>query len=287
MGLPPELTVNEYEELTDGILDKCEEYDITLIGGDINQNTEIILCGTSIGKVNDEFKLQTDIKPDDLIAVTGELGGPAAALDLIYGNNDIPEEDWQDAVQIIGWMYQFYNIEPKAKVFSKSGGAKITKEEIPAATQLFTPEWIVKYMVENSLGKLWIEGHPDDNLKANWKYYLDEAEQEPEVESQLQKIRADYANIKPEEIKVIDPCMGSGHILVYAFDVLMQIYQTSGYGKQEAVRLIIERNLYGLDIDDRAAQLAYFTVMMKARQYDRRFRAVPRDQPAFPRARDQ
>ena len=192
--------------------------------------------------------------------------------DSIIGRmvTDIPEEDWQDAVQIIGWMYQFYNIEPKAKVFSKTGGAKITKEEIPAATQLFTPEWIVRYMVENSLGKLWIEGHPDDNLKSNWKYYLDEAEQEPAVEAELQKIRADYANIKPEEIKVIDPCMGSGHILVYAFDVLMQIYVAAGYSERDAVKSILENNLYGLDIDDRAGQLAYFAVMMKARKYSHR-----------------
>lgn len=192
--------------------------------------------------------------------------------DSIIGRmvNEIPEEDWQDAVQIIGWMYQFYNIEPKAKVFSKTGGAKITKEEIPAATQLFTPEWIVKYMVENSLGKLWIEGHPDENLKANWKYYLDEAEQEPAVEAELQKIRTEYANIKPEDIKIIDPCMGSGHILVYAFDVLMQIYIANGYSERDAVKSILENNIYGLDIDDRAGQLAYFAVMMKARKYSRR-----------------
>lgn len=203
-----------------------------------------------------------------------ELLFPANLLraDSIIGRmvNEIPEEDWQDAVQIIGWMYQFYNIEPKAKVFSKTGGAKITKEEIPAATQLFTPEWIVKYMVENSLGKLWIEGHPDENLKANWKYYLDEAEQEPAVEAELQKIRTEYANIKPEDIKIIDPCMGSGHILVYAFDVLMQIYIAAGYSERDAAKSILENNIYGFDIDDRAGQLAYFAVMMKARKYNRR-----------------
>ena len=203
-----------------------------------------------------------------------ELLFPANLLrsDSIIGRmvNEIPEEDWQDAVQIIGWMYQFYNIEPKAKVFSKTGGAKITKEEIPAATQLFTPEWIVKYMVENSLGKLWIEGHPDENLKANWKYYLDEAEQEPAVEAELQKIRSEYANIKPEDIKIIDPCMGSGHILVYAFDVLMQIYIAAGYSERDAAKSILENNIYGFDIDDRAGQLAYFAVMMKARKYSRR-----------------
>jgi len=182
----------------------------------------------------------------------------------------IPEEDWKDAVQIIGWLYQFYNIEPKAEVFAKKTG-KISKEEIPAATQLFTPDWIVRYMVENSLGRLWIEGHPDENLRANWAYYLDEAEQEPEVKSQLEKIRREYAGIAPEQIKCIDPCSGSGHICAYMFDVLMQIYEAYGYTARDAVRSIVENNIYGLDIDERAAQLAYFSVMMKARQYDRRY----------------
>ena len=186
----------------------------------------------------------------------------------------IPQEDWTDQVQIIGWLYQYYNSEKKDAVFAAlKKNIKITKENIPAATQLFTPDWIVRYMVENSLGRLWVEGHPDEELKSGWKYYLEEAEQEPAVQKQLAEIRREYASMTPEDIKCIDPCMGSGHILAYLFDVLMQIYQTSGYGKQEAVRLIIERNLYGLDIDDRAAQLAYFTVMMKARQYDRRFLA--------------
>lgn len=181
----------------------------------------------------------------------------------------IPEDDWKDAVQIIGWLYQFYNIEPKAEVFAKNG--KISKEEIPAATQLFTPDWIVRYMVENSLGRLWVEGHPNEELKSEWKYYLDEAEQEPDVQVQLEKIRKEYADITPENIKCIDPCSGSGHILAYMFDVLMQIYDAYGYTTQEAVRSIVENNIYGLDIDERAAQLAYFSVMMKARQYDRRF----------------
>ena len=184
----------------------------------------------------------------------------------------IPEDDWKDAVQIIGWLYQFYNIEPKAEVFAKKTG-KISKEEIPAATQLFTPDWIVRYMVENSLGRLWIEGHPNDELRTGWQYYLDEAKQEPAVETQLAAIRKEYASITPEQIKCIDPCAGSGHILAYMFDVLMQIYETYGYTTHEAVRSIIENNLYGLDIDDRAAQLAYFAVMMKARKYDRRFLA--------------
>jgi len=184
----------------------------------------------------------------------------------------IPEEDWKDAVQIIGWMYQYYNSEKKDEVFAAlKKNVKITKENIPAATQLFTPDWIVRYMVENSLGRLWVEGHPNEELKANWKYYLEEAEQEPEVEAELVKIRAEYAQLTPEDIRCIDPCQGSGHILVYMFDVLMQIYESYGYTTQEAVANIVKNNIYGLDIDERAAQLSYFAVMMKACQYDKRF----------------
>ena len=187
---------------------------------------------------------------------------------------DIPEEDWTDAVQIIGWLYQYYNSELKDETFALlKKNVKITKERIPAATQLFTPDWIVRYMVENSLGRLWYEGHKDFD-KSQWKYYLDEAEQEPEVEAELDKIRAEYSQIRAEEIKVIDPCMGSGHILVYAFDVLMQIYTSVGWSERDAARSIIENNLYGLDIDDRAGQLAYFAVMMKARKYSRRIMSL-------------
>ena len=188
--------------------------------------------------------------------------------------HDIPEEDFNiemgGQVEIIGWMYQYYNTEPKAKVFNRPSGQKIKKEEVPAATQLFTPDWIVRYMVENSLGRLWLEGHPSDSLKSNWIYYLEEAQQEPEVQAQLEELRKDRKNIQPEDIKIIDPCMGSGHILVYAFDVLMDIYREQGYVDREAAQSIIENNLYGLDIDQRAFQLAYFAVMMKGRQYDRR-----------------
>lgn len=186
--------------------------------------------------------------------------------------HDIPEDDFNiergGQVEIIGWLYQYYNTEPKAAAFAKNG--KITKEEIPAVTQLFTPDWIVRYMVENSLGRLWVEGHPECGLKENWKYYLEEAQQEPEVQVKLAEIRKEYAALNPEDIKLIDPCMGSGHILVYAFDVLMQIYESAGYSQRDAAKSILENNIYGLDIDDRAYQLAYFAVMMKARQYNRR-----------------
>lgn len=204
----------------------------------------------------------------------------------------IPEDDWKNAVQIIGWLYQYYNSEKKDDVFAAlKKNVKITKENIPAATQLFTPDWIVRYMVENSLGRLWLEGHPDVKSQflpteeeqsayaagnrasedTKWHYYLEEVEQEPEVQAQLAEIRKEYAALTPDQLKVIDPCSGSGHILAYMFDVLMKIYESYGYTTREAVASIVENNLYGLDIDDRAAQLAYFAVMMKARQYDRRF----------------
>lgn len=201
--------------------------------------------------------------PDNLLR-EGSVAGQMISL--------IPEEDWRDQVQIIGWLYQYYNTEPKDKVFADlKKNIKISKEKIPAATQLFTPDWIVRYMVENSLGRLWLEGHPNDALKSGWKYYIEEAEQEPEVQAQLAEIRKGYAALQPEEIRVIDPCMGSGHILCVFFDVLVRIYEDYGYTAREAAVKIVENNLWGLDIDERAAQLAYFAVMMKARQYDRRF----------------
>lgn len=186
--------------------------------------------------------------------------------------SNIPEEDWKDTVQIIGWLYQYYNSEPKDEVFANlKKNIKITKHTIPAATQLFTPDWIVRYMVENSLGRIWVEGHPDEELQSKWKYYLEEAKQEPDVAAKLQEIRKEYADLKPQDIKCIDPCMGSGHILAYMFDVLMDIYRSNGYNDRNAVKEIITNNLFGLDIDKRAAQLAYFEVMMTACKYNRRF----------------
>ena len=214
--------------------------------------------------------------------------------------NDIPTEDWEDAVQIIGWMYQYYNVELKDDTFAKlKKNIKISKERIPAATQLFTPDWIVRYMVENSLGRIYIDKRKNEGVyadgrgldemtwheaeserikaekeiaeKMGWKYYLPEAEQEPEVREQLNKISVEASeNFDITKIKVLDPCMGSGHILVYAFDVLMQMYVEFGYSEREAAKSIVENNLYGLDIDNRAGQLAYFAVMMKARKYNRR-----------------
>ena len=226
---------------------------------------------------------------------------------MYHLTHDIPEQDFdithpdedgkiKGQVEIIGWLYQYYNTEPKNAVFAKNG--KITKEEIPAVTQLFTPDWIVRYMVENSLGRIFIDKRKEQGVYADgrgldemswdeveakrianeeeiagqmgWKYYLPEAAQAKEVRQQLDEIQkqSEYKDVR--DIKVIDPCMGSGHILVYAFDVLMKMYENDGYSQRDAAQSILENNLYGLDIDERAAQLAYFAVMMKARQYDRR-----------------
>lgn len=217
--------------------------------------TELLLNVSVTDQDGIVYHLTHDIKEDDFnISNIGEDGKPTGQ------------------VEIIGWMYQYYNTEPKDEAFALlKKNIKITKERIPAVTQLFTPDWIVRYMVENSVGRLWLEGHEDEELKKGWKYYLDEVEQEADVKEQLNAIREGYKNIKPEEIKVIDPCMGSGHILVYAFDVLMQIYESYGYSQRDAAKSIVENNIYGLDIDDRAFQLAYFAIMMKARSYNRRF----------------
>lgn len=190
--------------------------------------------------------------------------------------HDISEEDFDvnrgGQVEIIGWLYQFYNTEPKQEVDAKvKKGIKVIREDIPAKTQIFTPDWVVRYMVENSLGRIWQERHPSEDLLKNWKYYMQSAEQDANVKKIVESEAASFADLHPENLKCIDPCMGSGHILVYMFDILMQIYEVCGYTTREAVTSIIENNIYGLDIDERAAQLAYFSVMMKARQYDRRF----------------
>ena len=199
------------------------------------------------------------------ISFTNEDGVVRQLIDTI------PENDFESQVEVIGWLYQFYNTELKDETFANlKKRIKISKERIPAATQLFTPDWIVKYMVENSVGRLWLEGHPNNELKSKWQYYVDEAKQEPEVEQQLIAIRKESEILKPEDISVIDPCMGSGHILVYVFEVLMDIYVSEGFTEKDACESILKNNLYGLDIDKRAYQLAYFAVLMKARKYNRR-----------------
>lgn len=208
------------------------------------------------------------------ITSVAELLFPAALLkaDSVLGEMARLDDDCWNEIQVIGWLYQYYNTQLKDETFELlKKNIKITKERIGAATQLFTPEWIVRYMVENSLGRLWLEGHPSETLRMKWRYYMDEAPQEPAVAARLAQLRAPYAALQPDQLTVLDPCMGSGHILVYAFDVLMDIYRSVGYTDRDAVQSIVQNNLYGLDIDDRAAQLAYFAVMMKACEYDRRF----------------
>mgnify|MGYP001060140300 CR=1 FL=1 len=260
------LDANEIYDLLDSgnTLDREKAYRIILVR-QCNELGKII--PEMFEKISDYTEL---LLPDNLL----EEGSVIRKM-----VEDIEEADWKEEVEIIGWMYQYYISEKKDEVFATlKKNVKITKENIPAATQLFTPKWIVKYMVENSLGRLWLEGHPNEELQKEWKYYLEEAEQEPEVEEELRKIREEHSNLTPEDIKILDPCMGSGHILVYAFDVLYEIYKTAGYSERGIPRMILQNNLYGLDIDDRAAQLASFALIMKARHYNRRlFREIERE----------
>ncbi len=186
----------------------------------------------------------------------------------------IKEKDWTREVEIIGWLYQYYNAEKKDDVFADlRKNIKISKENVPAATQLFTPRWIVQYMVDNSLGRLWVDSHNDGELQEKLPYYLESAKQPKEVIKELERIT--NKNIDPETITFLDPCMGSGHILVYAFEVLYEIYLSQGYRDRDIPKLILENNLYGLEIDKRATQLAYFALIMKGRQYNSRMFDTP------------
>ena len=262
---------NEFKPdlLTDAIHVELEGLDKQKVFDYIEENKQeelykyllLTLCNDMNQYLPDMFTSIKDYKtllfPDNLLKEDSVLAK------LIM---DIDEDSWTDQVQIIGWLYQYYNSELKDIVMKKKN---YTKDDIPAATQLFTPDWIVRYMTENSLGRLWLDGHPDFD-HSDWKYYLEEAKQEPEVIEQLNKIKEEHAKLKPEDIKVIDPCMGSGHILVYAFDVLMDIYRDAGYSDRDTAKSILENNLYGLEIDERAYHLAYFALMMKARSYNRR-----------------
>ncbi len=285
------MEVNEYLPTGVRVLSSAQEGkkepdvigEVTNIADDLDLNLDVVYRLQDENKTEDLFKYILikqcnklgDIMPmmfekiqdyTELLLPDNLLGEGSVLRNLV---SMIDEDDWKEQVEIIGWLYQYYISEKKDEVFADlKKNKKITKENIPAATQLFTPKWIVKYMVENSLGRLWLESHPNEDLQQQWKYYLEEAEQEPEVQVQLEKLK--NKELSPEDITVLDPCMGSGHILVYAFDVLYSIYQHAGYSEREIPQLILEKNLYGLDIDDRAAQLAYFALMMKARSYNRR-----------------
>ncbi|HDR8105860.1 BREX-1 system adenine-specific DNA-methyltransferase PglX [Bacillus cereus] len=285
------MEVNEYLPTGVRVLSSTQEGknepdvigEVTNIAEDLDLNLDIVYRLQDENKTEDLFKyilikqcnklgeimpmmFETIQDYTELLLPDNLLGEGSVVRNLV---SMIDEEDWKEQVEIIGWLYQYYISEKKDEVFADlKKNKKITKENIPAATQLFTPKWIVKYMVENSLGRLWLESHPNEDLQQQWKYYLEEAEQEPDVQEQLEKLKNN--ELSPEDITVLDPCMGSGHILVYAFDVLYNIYQHAGYSEREIPQLILEKNLYGLDIDDRAAQLAYFALMMKARSYNRR-----------------
>jgi hypothetical protein len=209
-------------------------------------------------RIDDETEL---LLPDNLLRTDSVIAK------LI---SEIPEDDWLE-VEVIGWLYQFYISEKKDQVIGKV----VKSEDIPAATQLFTPNWIVKYMVQNSVGRLWMMANPESTLKSQWKYYIEPAEQTPEVNAQLDaliktRMDDDGGSLNPETITVLDPACGSGHILVEAYDLLKGIYLERGYRLRDIPRLILEKNLYGLDIDDRAAQMAGFALLMKARADDRR-----------------
>ena len=195
----------------------------------------------------------------ELLFPNNSLSGDSFIAKMLSETDE--EDDWQDAVQIIGWLYQYYNDERKNEVINIYKGT-VKKDDIPAATQLFTTDWVVRYMVDNSLGRYWIERHPESKLAEKLEFF---------VTPKNDEIKHIDEFVKPEDVKFLDPCMGSGHILVYAFDVLMEIYKESGYTERDAAAMIVQNNLFGLDIDDRASQLAYFAVMMKARSYDRRF----------------
>ena len=262
---------NEFkpEILTEAIHIEIDGLDKQKVFDYIEKNNEeelykyllLTLCNDMNSYLPDMF---TSIKDYKTLLFPNNLLREDSVLDKLV--KDIDEDDWKEQVQIIGWLYQYYNSELKDIVMKKKN---YTKDDIPAATQLFTPDWIVRYMTENSLGRLWVDGHPDFKHD-NWKYYLEEAPQEKEVEEKLKKIKEEHAKLKPEDIKVLEPCMGSGHILVYAFDVLMDIYRESGWSDKDAAKSILENNLYGLEIDERAYHLAYFSLMMKARSYNRR-----------------
>lgn len=186
---------------------------------------------------------------------------------IIRKMESIPEEDFLNDVEIVGWLYQFYNSVKKDQVFASK--ETITKDTLPAVTQLFTPDWIVRYMAENSVGRVWMESYPNSSLRNDLKYYVDDAMQDDETNKKLEEIK--YKNVDPEKIKVIEPCSGSGHILVYVFDLIYKMYLEKGYNTKDIPALILKNNLFGLDVDKRAAQLAQFSLIMKARSIDNRF----------------
>lgn len=264
--IEPDVLTNIYDYVEELELDGAKVFDLKE-----NHRDEELFKYVFVRECNNLGKLMPQVFEaigdfTELLLPDQLLVGGSVIRDLI---ESIEEDDFREEVEIIGWMYQYYISEKKDEVFAAlKKNKKISKDNIPAATQLFTPKWIVKYMTENSLGRLWQESHPNEELKSKWEYYLEPAEQEADVQKKLDELK--NPNLSPEEIKILDPAMGSGHILVYAFDVLFDIYVSRGYSERDIPKLILEKNLYGLDIDDRAAQLASFALLMKGRNKNRR-----------------
>lgn len=244
---------NKLNEILPELFEEAEDYSELLLPISINDEEGILRkLVDEVGEEN--FKIKN--KNDGI--------GLAGLYNIGISNNigiSSDEKEIGSQVEVIGWLYQYYNEKKKEEIVGMNKGT-IAKEDIPIATQIFTTDWVVKYMVQNSLGKYWIERNPDSKLKDKLEYF---------VTPKNEEIVYIDEKISPEEIKFLEPCMGSGHILVHAFDILMEVYREAGYSDREAVKNIIEKNIYGLDIDKRAYQLTYFAVMMKGREYDRRF----------------
>ena len=249
---------NKLNEILPELFEEAEDYSELLLPISINDEEGILRkLVDEVGEEN--FKIKNKNNENKNYGI-----GLAGLYNIGISNNigiSSDEKETGSQVEVIGWLYQYYNENKKNEIVGMNKGT-IAKEDIPIATQIFTTDWVVKYMVQNSLGKYWIERNPDSKLKDKLEYF---------VTPKNEEIAYIDEKISPEEIKFLEPCMGSGHILVYAFDILMEIYREAGYSDREAVKNIIEKNIYGLDIDKRAYQLTYFAVMMKGREYDRRF----------------
>ena len=249
---------NKLNEILPELFEEAEDYSELLLPISINDEEGILRkLVDGVGEKNFKIKNKNSENKNYGIGLSG-------LYNIGISNNigiSSDEKETESQVEVIGWLYQYYNEKKKNEIVGMNKGA-IAKEDIPIATQIFTTDWVVKYMVQNSLGKYWIERNPDSKLKDKLEYF---------VTPKNEEIACIDEKISPEEIKFLEPCMGSGHILVHAFDILMEIYREAGYSDREAVKNIIEKNIYGLDIDKRAYQLTYFAVMMKGREYDRKF----------------
>lgn len=253
--------------ITEGVLlDKPALLDLLLAGNEQETLFRELLLG-QCHRLHQTMPFLFEAIDDEteLLLPTGLTRTDAFWRELV---DKIPEPDWQQ-VEVIGWLYQFYISDEKERVDKKvKAGKSVDSSEIPAKTQLFTPNWIVQYLVQNSVGRHWLQTYPDSTIKSTMQYYIEPGKQASEVVAQLAKLTP--TSIEPESIHVLDPACGSGHILVEAYNLLYRIYEERGYRSREIPELILKNNLFGLDIDDRAAQLAGFALMMRARQDDRR-----------------